>query len=122
MPIDINKINWGLRPFHEEAEAFFGVRMIFQSGRLEFLPGRGSEVGEDSQVQSLVDWLNQKALPALKKHIKTHGWNSATTETFVFEDGQKRLEASPNGSYGYMYISAYIMPVIEQQMSVQQVS
>ncbi|MBO4631194.1 MAG: hypothetical protein J5858_04650 [Lentisphaeria bacterium] len=122
MPIDINKINWGKRPFRSDAEAYIGCRMIFQSGRLEFLPGRGSELGEKSQVQSLVNWFNTTALPALKKHIKKQGWNSATTETFVFEDGQKRLEASPNGSFGYMYISAYIMPVIEQQMSVQQVS
>ena len=110
MPIDIKKINWGKRPFRSEAEAFYGCRMIFQSGRLEFLPGRGSEVGEENKVQSLVEWLNQTALPQLKKHIKAQGWTSATTETFVLEDGQKRLEASPNGSFGYMYISAYVMP------------
>ena len=110
MPIDIKKINWGKRPFRSEAEAFYGCRMIFQHGKLEFLPGRGSEVGEDSQVQSLVAWLNQKGLPLLKKHIKTQNWNSSTTDVFVYIDGQKRMEASPNGSFGYMYISAYVMP------------
>lgn len=117
MPIDINKINWGKRPFRSDAEAFYGCRMIFQSGRLEFLPGRGSEVGEDSQVQSLVDWLNQKGLPLLKKHIKTQNWNSSTTDVFVYIDGQKRMEASPNGSFGYMYISTYVMPK-QMEMSV----
>ena len=117
MPIDIKRINWGLRPFHEEAEAFFGVRMIFQSGRLEFLPGRGSEVGEDSQVQSLVGWLKQKGLPLLKKHIETQKWNSTTADVFVYIDGQKRMEASPCASFGYMYISTYVMPK-QMEMSV----
>lgn len=118
MPIDTAKINWGLRPFHEEAEAFFGCRMIFQHGQLSYLPGRGSEAGTDKNIDDLIAWVNSKGIPQLRKYIKSQGWTERSSDTFVLEDGEKRLEASPRASYGYMYISAYIMPKQEQEISI----
>lgn len=107
--IDEGKINYGLRPFKANARAFIGVRAIFERGQVEFVRGRNSHQGTEEDISKLSTWIVKKAMPALYKHIKAFSWTTSTAELFTFTSDKFLFEASPNGSYGYMYISAYIM-------------
>ena len=54
----------------------------------------------------LVNWINDTALPALKQHIKETNWSSDSKEVYTLNDNLFTLKASPNGSHGYMYLTA----------------
>lgn len=107
--IDESKISFGFRPVRTDAIAFVGARTIFEHGDVSFIPDRCSHQGEDNAINRLSIWTVKKAMPELRKHIKRHGWKQDTREIFTFRDGQFLMEASPNASYGYLYISTYIM-------------
>lgn len=84
--IDLTKLEWGLRPFRElEALAVYGARTIFRDGNIEFLQDRQSCIGEEDARKTLCAWINHKALPALKEHIRKHDWIPMTQETFTLE-------------------------------------
>ncbi len=107
--IDTSKLNWGLRPFREtDVLAAYGARTIFANGEIEFLRDRQGFVGDDDQRQALCNWINSKALPALKKHIREKGWTQTTDEIFEFKEWPFELICSPRASYGYIYMSAYM--------------
>ena len=107
--INDSKISFGFRPIKTKAVAFVGARTIFEQGDISFVPGRCSLQGEEKEINRLSTWTIKKALPELRKHIRQHGWKQDTREVFTFRDGQFLMEASPNASYGYLYISTYIM-------------
>lgn len=107
--IDVNKLEWGLRPFRElETLAVYGARTIFQNNNIEFLWNRQSCIGEENARKTLCAWINHKALPALKEHIKKRVWTPMTQETFTLETWNFLFEASPRASGGYIYITAYL--------------
>ncbi len=106
--IDLAKLEWGLRPFRElEPLAVYGARTIFRDGNIEFLQDRQSCIGEEDARKTLCAWINNKALPALKEHIRKHDWTPMTQETFTLETWSFLFEASPRAS-GYIYITAYL--------------
>lgn len=106
--IDLTKLEWGLRPFRElEALAVYGARTIFRDGNIEFLQDRQSCIGDETTCKILCAWINHKALPALKEHIRKHDWTPMTQETFTLETWSFLFEASPRAS-GYIYITAYL--------------
>jgi len=107
--IDEKNISYGLRPFKTNAKAFIGVRAIFEHSNVLFVPGRNSQQGAEKDISKLSTWIVKKAMPKLHKHIKKNSWTSSTTECFSFASDKFLFEASPNGSYGYMCISAYII-------------
>ena len=46
--IDMNQLEWGLRPFRElETLAVYGARTIFRDGNIEFLWDRQDCIGEE---------------------------------------------------------------------------
>lgn len=111
--IDLTKLEWGLRPFRElEALAVYGARTIFRDGNIEFLQDRQSCIGEEDACKILCAWINHKALPALKEHIRKHDWTPMTQETFTLETWSFLFEASPRAS-GYIYITAYLKGLSE---------
>jgi hypothetical protein len=104
----------------KERELYWGARAIFESGRFEgfgkkqkYIPpyidlvhDRQSFVGnEHERKQEFLDWLNKTALPALRKWAE--GVSPDSRDVFVYGNGVFVLKASPNASYGYMYIGAW---------------
>jgi hypothetical protein len=55
--------------------------------------------------KNLVDWINNKGLPAMRKQCESLSGADADVETF--DDGPYHIEASPQRSYGYLYIRAW---------------
>ena len=105
--IDTAKLRWGLRSV-EQADylAVWGARATFAEGELYFMPDRQEHIGDIVPVNTLVNWLNDTALPALKQHIKETNWSNDSKEVYTLNDNLFTLKASPNGSYGYMYLTA----------------
>ena len=105
--IDITKLHWGLHPI-EQADylAVWGARATFSEGELYFMPDRQEAIGDVVPVNTLANWLNDTALPALKQHIKETSWSNDSKEVYTHNDRLFTLKASPNGSYGYMYLTA----------------
>ena len=76
------------------------IKMIFLHGL------KKQQFGDIVPVNTLVNWINATALPALKQHIKETNWINDSKEIFTLNDSLFTLKASPNGSYGYMYLTA----------------
>jgi hypothetical protein len=105
--IDKNKFMWGLNPLPEgECLAVWGARAIFLRRELDFLPDRQQAIGSEKARIILGKWIAKTALPRLKKHIRENRWDGATRDVFEFHAGPCSLKASPNGSHGYMYLTA----------------
>ena len=105
--IDTTKLRWGLRPV-EQADylAVWGARATFSEGELYFMPDRQEHIGDTVPVCALTNWINDTALSALKKYIKETNWSNDSKEIFTLNDNLFTLKASPNGSHGYMYLTA----------------
>lgn len=101
------KIQWGLLPVPEQAIAVWGARGILGHQRLDLLPDRqdfqGGTLSEEERKR-FIDWINQKALPTLRKTIAEKRWRNDSTERYEFSDGGFHLAANCNRSYGYLYI------------------
>ena len=105
--IDTNQFMWGLHPLPEgEYLAVWGARAIFQHRELDFLHDRQQALGSEKARALLGKWIARTALPRLKKHIRENRWDSASREVFELNIGPCTLKASPNGSHGYMYLTA----------------
>ena len=70
------------------------------------MPDRQEHIGDTVPVCALTNWINDTALPALKQHIKETNWRNDSREIYTLNDNLFTLKASPNGSYGYMYLTA----------------
>ena len=53
-----------------------------------------------------VRWINQEALPAVEKWATENSITENSYEVFELRSGDYYIRATPNGSYGYMYIEA----------------
>lgn len=105
--IDTAKLRWGLRQV-EQADylAVWGARATFAEGELYFMPDRQEHIGDTVPVCALTNWINDTALPAWKQHIKETNWSNNSREIYTLNDNLFTLNASPNGSHGYMYLTA----------------
>jgi len=108
----------------ESPELYWGARAIFEKGRFEgfgkarkwappyidLVYDRQSFVGrEHPKKDEFLEWLNETALPALRKWAE--GVRLDSKEVFTFGNGVFVLKASPNASFGYMYIGAWLIPL-----------
>jgi len=102
-----------------DCSVFWGARAIWggYTDYIDLLPDRQQIQGpggiddgpvEESRME-LSDWTNKTGLPALRKWAKNVSQSSS--EEFVIRDGLFGLRASPNGSYGYMYIRTWKLGV-----------
>ncbi len=114
----------------ESPELYWGARAIFERGHFEgryglrgkekWIPGyidlvhdRQSFVGQDHpRKEEFMKWLNEVALLALRKWAEPVGSNSR--DVFTYGNGVFVLKASPNASYGYLYIGAWLKPQKEE--------
>jgi hypothetical protein len=56
-------------------------------------------------VDSLSAWINKKGLPFLRKESRR--LSSDESHVVTLDDGQFHIEASPQASYGYLYLRAW---------------
>lgn len=105
------------KPDGVASEYYWGARAIYASGNkwtnytpsLDLLPDRQS-YGNNASGPAKDDFflfVNKRALPALRKWIKKGCHGTGSRQVFMFREGIYCLLASPNASYGYMYIGAF---------------
>lgn len=117
---------WGLTP-PDGVVAAWGARAIYKYDRtaydrnhttrgkkkvrqvpyysVDLLWDRMGGAGNNAKLQELTKWLDDVALPKLRKEID---FDIASEETWTFTDGQFTIAASPRASHGYLYIGAWV--------------
>ena len=113
------KMSWGIMP-PEGTFTAWGARAIYKPCRLNYnkairgkwipaeidlLYDRQSAKGDDKALKGLSTWMNKVALPKLRK---TCSLSSSSEETVTIENDKFKLVASPKGSFGYLYIGAWV--------------
>ena len=109
-PSDIKdpKLYWGARailvPAHYERG---GLKPRRIAAYIDLLADRQSFVDQGHpEKKQFVDWINKKGLPACRKWAGDI--DQSSREVFTFEEGEYVLKASPNASYGYLYIGCWL--------------
>lgn len=94
----------------ENVTTYWGARAIYAPDnkycKIDILHDRQSCIGDEPARKELVSWLNTVGMPWLKKTCRIPTSSHSMTE---FTQGKFRLHASPNASYGYLYIGAGIV-------------
>ena len=108
------ELEWG----HNEgipatANEAWGARLIIMgNGEVDMLPDRQSFFGKKDKVQKICDCLNshkQEWLKNAKKLINEGAINSYNVvQHTIYEDDTVKLVGSTHGSYGYLYVSAWL--------------
>lgn len=100
---------WGLLTDEDLKENnFYGARTIAErsydrkSIRLDFVPGRSMAKGCQRDLDKMIRFLNRN-VKAICKFVNAHGLGSMEVYTKESPEGIK-LEATPHGSDGYVYI------------------
>jgi hypothetical protein len=84
--------------------AYWGARAIFDKNQeIDLVWDRQSGEGIKGRFQI---WIEKRALPWLRHEVKKIGLGIESREVLVFVEGVYTLEATPNRSYGYLYIGA----------------
>ena len=92
----------------EDLEAVWGGRAIWQGYKDWFdIPfDRQQCSGEDKPRKALATWTNKQGLKQVRKWAAKVGADSS--DVFLSEDGIFGIRATPNSSYGYMYIRTWM--------------
>jgi hypothetical protein len=100
--------------------ATWGARAIYTSQVIDLLPDHQSwyvpgllntEPEADIRRKRLAKWINDTALPFLRKEAtRLYGDESRIV---TLDDGLFHIEASPQSSHGYLYIRAWELRVQE---------
>jgi hypothetical protein len=107
---------FGLR-VKEPYSGYVGWRAIYNNRYIDILPDRGSRYGSEDVIANLTDWVDTLCRVGEEKRGKSP-WNRmlkevpeklSTTDrdTWEFRSGDNCLRASPNASYGYLYIALF---------------
>lgn len=59
------------------------------------------KIDEDKKF---LDWAGKIGMKWLREKVKEIGLSTSDNQRLAFEEGPYKLIASPNGSYGYLYI------------------
>ena len=87
----------------------WGARAIYDTRggvtSIDLLWDRQSWLGEERKALSA--WLNEKGIRTIKKACEEAGLAGSSAEVVSWSEGGWTIEASPNQSYGYLYLCAY---------------
>jgi hypothetical protein len=104
---------FGLQP-PPEAPIAWGARAIVDTrggyATLELLADRQQFRGDETRIPTLQAWLNQNALPELRRRVarfEPELTNERSQSIIVIERSGWRLMASQQSSYGYLYLVAF---------------
>ena len=100
---------WGISVFPEaqKAKTAWGARAIMEHESFGLLPDRQSWAGDEEPRQALCHWIDTTGLRLLRKQVKATGLTQDSREVLIIESPRYRLKATPNASYGYLYIAAW---------------
>ena len=124
------KLEWGNGPAPEGVLAQWGARAIYalnvnertrhpQTGRrlkrpkphttctIDLLWDRMNALGDQTEVKKLCEWIDNTGLPALKTECVRQYLTSDSEDTITINLHGYVLKASPRGSFGYLYITAW---------------
>ena len=107
------KLEWGLQPDREFVCAW-GARAILEQDhagwcRVDILHDRQSVDGSKEDLRRLVDWVNDTAVPLVRKRIREEGIEPRDRVLIEIDRPGLRLIANPNASYGYLYLCAMVL-------------
>jgi hypothetical protein len=117
---------WFGRQAPEGSTIAWGARAIFTRGHIDIVPDR-HQMTEAPQEQrtEFAKWLQSTGMPGLKKEVERTGITGTDHTVLAYQDDRYRIEASPQGSCGYLYIGAWQLPPaveVTDQMRVQLVN
>jgi hypothetical protein len=95
--------------FPASAQTAVGARMILDRYSLSYVSGRVARLGQDQDLdQKTADMCVEIALAdKLFKFMKDNGVYSSSSDVIFGEAEGYRMLATPNGSYGYVYLSVW---------------
>ena len=108
---------WGCgipQDIHDKIAVTWGARAIYKNQIIDLPPERvtwtvpGQELNIENHkrlVNSLSQWINAKGLPFLRKEARTLYPDEC--RTVALDEGLYHIEASPQSSWGYLYIRAW---------------
>lgn len=106
----LEPLAWGRQP-PEGITLAWGARAIYKYCHtkpvIDLLWDRQAWRGPSDGRAALAEWVNTKGLRAIVKACKDAGLTGASSEVVSWTDGNRTIEASPNASYGYLYLVAY---------------
>jgi len=88
----------------------WGARAIYQNLRVELLHDRQSWKPDEQPPFEFEEWVNQIGLPWLRQECRDRYLRGDSSDVVSKSDGPYTIEASPNRSFGYIYIVAYERP------------
>ena len=101
---------WGIQA-PESVKVSWGARAIYAvPASIDIVPDRqGLRAGEEkeNENEALIDWINKKGLPGLKKILRGEHLSREERRIVEFKSDGYVLKASPQGSYGYLYLGAW---------------
>lgn len=120
--------HWGLQVPQDildskgQPAALWGARAIFQphlKDPIDLLHDRQSYQPEGVESPSLLDWLNREGIPLIRDQSRK--LLPSSSDVIRHETGNYGIIASPNASYGYLYISAWRYDSQKAQYELQEV-
>jgi hypothetical protein len=98
-----------------DAETAWAARAIWKTGQCYFdlLPDRQHIEGTYEQRVELSNWINNTGKSALNKAFLDEDMRESQDDYILLEDGKYMMLGTPNCSYGYAYLSAWIVTMAE---------
>jgi len=94
----------------KKADTAWSARAIWQNSGYPFdiLYNRQSCTGPEDKRKELVKWLNETGLELLRAAFMQHNFRTKTSDYILLREGKFAIIGSPNASYGYAYLGAWI--------------
>lgn len=108
-------LEWGRQP-PEGVTLAWGARTIYKYHPsadlmvIDILWDRKANWGTREELADLLEWVNTKGMEALKQRLAGGPVTGDSSMIVEAREGEFVIEASPQGSYGYLYIVAYVKP------------
>lgn len=107
---------WGMPDLKlpEGTKLAWGARAIYKLDRkasLTFMHDRQQmNGGTDGERKAFAAWINHDGLPALRAKLVENYVDTRSSDTVTIASDGYALAASPRGSCGYLYITAWKVP------------
>jgi len=93
---------WGARAIADEEYDPKRSKWEAPMHRASLLADRQSASGKNEAVRKLLDWINENVLPIRMIY------DGCSREVTVVDDGEFHARWTPNASFGYIYIVAWM--------------
>ena len=101
------RLAWGYF-YPARATGAVGARMIYERGYLSVLADRVAVSGASEQGDKKAREQAAKIIGQLERFLKKYGISPSDDDIIFAVDNKARLLATPNRSYGYLYMSYWL--------------